>query len=322
MTILIDLLIVAAIIYAGFSGWKRGFVLLALEIVGFVLATVAAFALYQLLGPSLGKLLHVSDALGNISAFIVVWMVVEIICGLIVRFGVLPRINRSIHLSRPNQIGGSLAGVVKSAALFALALLVFNALPVPKNIKTPVITAAVPKLLLAASGPLQQRFNSSLARDLLGSFDFFTVPAEPESDTRINLGYTTTNVRIDPGSESAMLEMLNHERTSRGLKALTLNPKAKDVARSYSAEMFARGYFSHLTPEGKTPFDRMKAGGVTYASAGENLALAPTLQQAEDGLMKSPGHRANILSPEYRTVGIGIVVSPTYGMMVTQDFTD
>ena len=57
-------------------------------------------------------------------------------------------------------------------------------------------------------------------------------------------------------------------------------------------------------------------------AAGENLALAPTLQLAHDGLMKSPGHRANILSTNYRTVGIGIVDGGPYGLMVTQDFTD
>jgi uncharacterized protein YkwD len=86
--------------------------------------------------------------------------------------------------------------------------------------------------------------------------------------------------------------------------------------------MFARGYFSHISPEGKSPFDRMKAGGVSFGSAGENLALAPTLELAHQGLMNSPGHRANILSPKYKTVGIGIINGGPYGLMVTQDFSD
>jgi uncharacterized protein YkwD len=94
------------------------------------------------------------------------------------------------------------------------------------------------------------------------------------------------------------------------------------VARAYSADMFARGYFSHLDPDGKSPFDRMRAGDVEFGTAGENLALAPTLKLAHQGLMNSPGHRANILKPEYRTVGIGIVDGGAYGLMVTQDFTD
>jgi len=119
-----------------------------------------------------------------------------------------------------------------------------------------------------------------------------------------------------------VLVLLNHERTTRGLPALTFNDTARTVARAHSTDMFARGYFSHINPEGKNPFDRMRAGGVKFGSAGENLALAPTLALAHTGLMNSPGHRANILSPNYTTVGIGIVDGGPYGLMVTQDFTD
>jgi uncharacterized protein YkwD len=71
--------------------------------------------------------------------------------------------------------------------------------------------------------------------------------------------------------------------------------------------MFARGYFAHETPEGRSPFDRMSADGVKFMTAGENLALAPTLQVAHNGLMKSPGHRANILAKDFGRVGIGIL---------------
>lgn len=322
MTYLVDAIVVALILYAAYSGSKRGMILLGLELVSFALATVAAFALYQPLGAVLRGPLRISEGLGNVSGFVIIWMVMEIISALVVRYLVLPRLNRQLHLSRFNRIGGGVAGAFKSAALILLALIVFAAVPLPDSIKKTVYQAFVPQTMLAAGAPVQRFYNQSLAHDVIGSFDFFTVPAEPESDSRVELGYTTTKVKVDPAAEAAMLEMLNHERTSRGLKPLTANPKARDVARAYSTEMFARGYFSHVTPEGKTPFDRMKAGGVTYSSAGENLALAPTLPQAHDGLMKSPGHRANILSPEYRTVGIGVIDGGQYGLMITQDFTD
>jgi uncharacterized protein YkwD len=61
--------------------------------------------------------------------------------------------------------------------------------------------------------------------------------------------------------------------------------------------MFQQGFFAHVDQDGRSPFDRMKAGNVTFGAAGENLALAPTVQIAHDGLMNSPGHRANILNP-------------------------
>ena len=84
--------------------------------------------------------------------------------------------------------------------------------------------------------------------------------------------------------------------------------------------MFARGYFAHDTPEGRSPFDRMHEGGVSFQTAGENLALAPTLQVAHNGLMNSPGHRANILGRDFGRVGIGILDGGMRGLMVTQNF--
>ena len=84
--------------------------------------------------------------------------------------------------------------------------------------------------------------------------------------------------------------------------------------------MFARGYFAHATPEGRDPFERMREAKVSFLTAGENIALAPTLEIAHTGLMNSPGHRANILRPQFGRVGIGIVDGGIHGLMVTQDF--
>jgi uncharacterized protein YkwD/uncharacterized membrane protein required for colicin V production len=322
VNILANAVIIILIAYTGYIGFKRGMVLVGLELISFFIATVVAVAAYQPLGDLLHNGIQVTTALGNIAAFIIAWTITEVSCALAIRFGLLPHIGHDIHLSTVNRIGGSILGAFKASALITLALVVFGGLPVPANIKQPVMQAFMPTQLLAASGDLPRAFGSGLAQDLTDSFNFFTVPAEPESDKRIDLGYTTTKVVIDSRAENDMLVMLNNERTSRGLKALTMNTEARAVARVYSADMFARGFFSHVDPDGKNPFDRMKAGGVKYASAGENLALAPTLKQAHDGLMKSPGHRANILSAEYRTVGIGIMDGGPYGLMITQDFTD
>ncbi len=235
---------------------------------------------------------------------------------------IFPRIGHHHHLSVVNRIGGGILGGIKAAAIITLGLLIFDGLPLSAAQKQPVTSAWAAQALMYSSGDLQTRLASGLGRDLGDSLTFFTVPASPEDEKSISLGFTTTNVTVDARDEAAMLVLVNKERTSRGLPALTLNEKARVVARKYSADMFARGFFSHVNPEGRSPFDRMKAGGVEYGSAGENLALAPTVQQAHTGLMNSPGHKANILSREYRTIGIGIVDGGQYGLMVTQEFTD
>jgi uncharacterized protein YkwD len=117
-----------------------------------------------------------------------------------------------------------------------------------------------------------------------------------------------------------MLEMLNAERTRRGLRPLHPDPALTQVARAHSRDMLARGYFSHTSPDHADPFDRLRLAHVAFLTAGENLALAPDLQTAHDGLMNSPGHRANILRPQFGRVGIGVLDAGRHGLMVTQDF--
>ena len=117
-----------------------------------------------------------------------------------------------------------------------------------------------------------------------------------------------------------MLDLVNSERVANGLQPLAPDPELTEVARRHSADMFARGYFAHDTPEGLSPFDRMKEANVRFLAAGENLALAPTLSVAHTGLMNSPGHRANILRPQFGRLGIGIMDGGMRGLMVSQEF--
>ncbi|HEX3082724.1 MAG TPA: CvpA family protein [Candidatus Saccharimonadia bacterium] len=319
---LIDLVVVGAIIFSAVSGAERGMVLIALELVSFIMATTLAFAAYHFAGAAVTSLTHATAALGNIAGFVIVWVITEVACALLIRFTILPHLHRNMQLSAPNRAGGSILNALKTAAIIALGLSIFAGLPLSAATKQPVAHSLAGRAALAATGALPRSLTTGLSRDLTDSLNFFTVTAEPESEERIKLGFTTTEISMAPQAEADMLVMLNHERTSRGLKPLTLNVTARAVARAYSADMFARGYFSHINPEGKSPFDRMRAGGVDFGSAGENLALAPTLQLAHDGLMKSPGHRANILNPNFHTVGIGIQDGGPYGLMITQDFTD
>lgn len=128
-------------------------------------------------------------------------------------------------------------------------------------------------------------------------------------------------------AEAEVLAFLNGARAAAGLPALAADDELAAVGRAHATDMYLRGYFAHETPECadgvvpgcRDPFNRIRAAGITYATAGENLALAPTAAAAHEGLMDSPGHRANILDPRYRRVGIGIVRGPV-GLMVTQEF--
>lgn len=120
--------------------------------------------------------------------------------------------------------------------------------------------------------------------------------------------------------ERLMLDLLNGERVRAGLGPLAVDPVLVRLARLKSEDMVANGYFGHISPNYGSPFAMMDRAGVTYRFAGENLAGAPSVDVAHRALMNSPGHRANILNPNFTHVGIGIARGGPYGFMYTQMF--
>ena len=124
----------------------------------------------------------------------------------------------------------------------------------------------------------------------------------------------------DPEAERQLVALVNEERAAAGLVPLELDVRLVPVARAHSAEMFRLRYFSHTSPVSGSPFDRLTAGGITYTRAGENLAYARSVATAHRGLMESPGHRENILRPEFRRIGIGVISAGPYGRMFSQLF--
>jgi len=120
--------------------------------------------------------------------------------------------------------------------------------------------------------------------------------------------------------EQRMLDLVNAARTSAGLKPLQADMTLVKLARLKAQDMINKNYFSHTSPTYGSPFDMMKAAGVTYKYAGENLAGAPGVDIAHTNLMNSPGHRANILNANFTRVGIGVVNGGPYGKMFVQMF--
>lgn len=120
--------------------------------------------------------------------------------------------------------------------------------------------------------------------------------------------------------EAKMLELVNQERTKAGLPALKVDMKLVELARKKSQDMVDKKYFSHTSPTYGSPFDMMKAAGVSYRYAGENLAGASKVESAHENLMNSSGHRANILNGNFDHIGIGIIEGSAYGKIYTQMF--
>jgi uncharacterized protein YkwD len=149
-----------------------------------------------------------------------------------------------------------------------------------------------------------------------------SLTVHPKSNEKVPLSFKYDKGVVRPFLEMQMLQMVNEERAKAGLKPLRADPELTRVARNHSRDMFERGYFAHENPDGQDPFDRMRAANVQFRNAGENLALAQTLEIAHTNLMNSPGHRANILNPAFGRLGIGILDGGYYGIMISQEFRD
>lgn len=120
--------------------------------------------------------------------------------------------------------------------------------------------------------------------------------------------------------ERRMVELVNQERAAAGLPALKVNLELVKVARLKAQDMVANNYFGHTSPNYGSPFAMMKQSGITYRTAGENLAGAPDVEMAHKNLMNSPGHRANILNGSFTQVGIGVAEGSPYGKIFVQMF--
>ncbi|MFB7508732.1 CAP domain-containing protein, partial [Streptomyces broussonetiae] len=126
-------------------------------------------------------------------------------------------------------------------------------------------------------------------------------------------------VSAQAAAEAEVLKLVNEERAKVGCSALSANSSLTKLAEAFSNDMAARGFFDHTDPDGRSPWDRADAAGITNLG-GENIARgqadAAAVMQA---WMNSPGHKANILNCDFKTLGVGVHLGQG-GPWWTQDF--
>ncbi|MFY4775917.1 SafA/ExsA family spore coat assembly protein [Metabacillus sp. RGM 3146] len=128
-----------------------------------------------------------------------------------------------------------------------------------------------------------------------------TIPSNPEAS-----------------AETQVVNLVNKERAKAGLKALTADWELSRVAKYKSQDMHDQHYFDHQSPTYGSPFDMMRDFGITYNTAGENIAEGQTsAEQVMAAWMNSTGHKANILNKNYTQIGVGYVKDGHYW---TQEF--
>ena len=130
--------------------------------------------------------------------------------------------------------------------------------------------------------------------------------SKPETSTPSTKPSQPAGTTEQSNFASEVVTLVNKERANAGLKPLTVHAKLTTVALDKAKDMSNNNYFSHTSPTHGSPFDMMKAYGISYGYAGENIAKGQrTPQEVMNSWMNSQGHRENILSPNFTMIGVG-----------------
>ena len=133
-------------------------------------------------------------------------------------------------------------------------------------------------------------------------------------------GTKTSNTSDLTADELETFNLINQQRAQNGLAALKIDSEVQRVARIKAQDMVNNNYFSHTSPTYGSPFDMLKSFGISYRSAGENIAGNSSNSAAVTAWMNSSGHRANILNNSYNYTGLGVVTGSKYGKIYVQMF--
>lgn len=313
----VDLVIIISLILFALEGLNRPFILEILDFFSFLLSFFLSFRYYNLGSRFFESQFQIPHGLALVLGFMVVWFLAEIIFYLVVRILIpkLPKWDFSLM--------GSLSAVpafLRGLIFIALILVLLATFPIQPAIKRGITDSTIGSLILKEAYGLEQPVKNVFGGVTNDTLTFLTI--KPKTDERVDLGFVSNEFKVDEQTENAMINLINKERGSRGLKSLKFDVRLTEVARRHSEDMFERGYFSHYSPEGETVADRAFKAGIDFLVIGENLAFAPSLELAHNGLMNSEGHRANILSEDYDRVGIGVLDGGVYGKMFTQVFVN
>jgi len=306
-------------VLAVITGIRAGFVVTLYGLITWVVAIPVALLLQGPLGSTIART-GVAPPLARTIAFVVVLLLIEALFGALGGLSIVPfakRLHAAPVFGVVDRVLGIIPSVLRMLVIAAVALAAALVLPVGNDVRAAIDGSRIGQVLVDQVAAAQPLLGALAGPD--DSAPLFVTKLGADQSQALDLPDGLTLVP-DPEAEQEMLQLVNGERTSRGLQALELDPRLVPIARQHSEEMFRLKYFGHQSPVTGSPFDRLAAAKITYTRAGENLAYAQSVAVAHRGLMDSEGHRENILRPEFTRIGIGVISAGSYGRMFTQLF--
>lgn len=315
----VDFVILLVLVFFLAQAWQLGFWVMLADFFSFLGSLLIALRFYPFLSGLIKANFSLSVSVSKALSFLFTAVLAEAVLGTI-----FPRLVEKLSKRRlrdgVDKVLAFLPAAGETAILTAFILTFAFALPINPKLKADVAGSRIGDLLIERTTGLEARLNEIFGGVIEESLTYFTV--KPGSRERVALTVETQELKVDEVAESEMSRLVNDERRKAGISEVAWSPEIVAVARMHARDMWERRYFAHFSPEGADAGDRLTHVGVDYGFAGENLALAPTVATAHTGLMASVGHRANILEPKFRRVGIGVIDNGVYGKMFVQVFTD
>jgi uncharacterized protein YkwD/uncharacterized membrane protein required for colicin V production len=316
----VDVGILAIIGLFAVGGMRRGFLLGIIDLVTFGLSLIVAARL----GGSVANLLIDRGLPAELAAgagFVIAAVVSLAVIGLAARVLLAPlgALGANTPLGWVNGVLGLLPGAVRGLAIAALVVLVALVLPPELGLRERLAESRLAR-------PIAETGRKALDAGLVwAGVDTRSLgilsqpPAAGSADLPIS-GMTALDLGNDPVAEQTLLGLLNQERADAGLSPLQPDSALAEVGHAHGREMFALGYFGHVSPKTGSAANRLASAGLIYPLSGENIALATGPEVAHEWLMNYPAYRANILNPGFTRVGITVLRSGDHELMVTQEF--
>ena len=315
----VDLIILVVLAYFVSEAWRVGFWVILADFLGFLFSLAVALRGYAFASNLLSANFTIPHSLANALGFLLTAGICEAIFSFILINGV-KKIPYKFWKKPWSNILATIPATGQGLIILSFILTLLVGLPITPKIKADVTESRIGGFLVKQTTGLEARLNEIFGGLVEDSLTYLTV--RPGSREAIPITVEQGELKADEVAEAEMFRLVNDERKKRGIGVLEWRTEVIPVARAHAKDMWEREYFGHVSPEGEDVGDRLNNAGISYSTAGENLALAPTISTAHNGLMNSEGHRANILEPEFRKVGIGVIDNGVYGKIFVQIFTD
>jgi len=315
----IDLIIILVLFYFATEAWRHGFWVILVDFISFLGSILFSLSFYKYASLFLRSNFSLSNSVSNALGFLATAIITEGILGFVLaKF--LHKVPEKLRERTFLKIAAVIPAIGEGLILIAFILTLAVAFPLRPSIKADIVKSRFGAVILTKTVGVEKSVNEIFGGVIEDSLTYLTV--KPGSRESISVPTQSNNLKADTEGAREMFSLINKERSKLGTPELIWDEKIAMISQNYATYMWENHYFGHIALDGKDVGDRLRQGNINYSVAGENLALAPTVITAHNGLMSSQGHKDNILNTEFKKVGIGVVDNGIYGKIFVQVFTD